>query len=344
MTNDNELNGSVQSLTTFFRDVITKAVQPLRNDLATLKNAVTELSKDMSNMEYRLTKHINERIDTANKNLRGQLAQHREDVRALMTGNIILKRLKITWKWASAYEVNIPINYPMFSGYWSWIIIAGFLLTGCYETTRQITPLADRDNQKSYKQGENHSSVISQGEHKVTITSSEEVVGQKVKFIIEFKNGSKVPIVFGPDQINVTTADDLSLYINTTEDLNKEVAIQKRSKELLNNIATGVGVGAVHGAILPYYNKSYIGAGVAAGVGRGVISAQSRQSSNNIRTKSANMRYQYSTEMLKAQKVSPGKIAKGSLWIEIPYDRSGMVYFDVYVGSERHRLAFKVGK
>ena len=105
------------------------------------------------------------------------------------------------------------------------------------------------------------------------------------------------------------------------------------------------GVGAVHGAILPYYNKSYIGAGVAAGVGRGVISAQSRQNSNNIRTKSANMRYQYSTEMLKAQKVSPGKIAKGFFMDrKFPYDRSGMVYFDVYVGSERHRLTFKVGK
>ncbi len=91
----------------------------MRNDLATLKNGVTELSKDMSKMECRLTKHINERINTANKNLRGQLAQHREDVRALMTGNIILKRLKITRKWASASEVNIPINYPMFSGDWT---------------------------------------------------------------------------------------------------------------------------------------------------------------------------------------------------------------------------------
>ena len=100
----------------------------------------------------------------------------------------------------------------------------------------------------------------------------------------------------------------------------------------------------MQGAILPYYNKSYIGAGVAAGVGRGVISAQSRQRSSNIRTKSANTRYQYSSEMLRAQKVSPGKKAKGSLWIEIPHDRSGMVYFNVYVGSESHRLAFKVGK
>ena len=104
------------------------------------------------------------------------------------------------------------------SGYWSWIIIAGFLLTGCYETTRQVTPFADRENQISYKHGGNHYSVVSQGEHKVTITNSEEVVGRKVKFTIEFENGSKVPIVFGPDQINATTGDDLSLYINTTED------------------------------------------------------------------------------------------------------------------------------
>ena len=63
-----------------------------------------------------------------------------------MIGDNILKKLKSNWKKAFAPEVNIPINYTMVRNFWGWIIIVGFLLTGCYETTRQITPFADRDN------------------------------------------------------------------------------------------------------------------------------------------------------------------------------------------------------
>ena len=90
----------------------------------------------------------------SHKNCHRQLAQHREDIHDLMTGDIILKRIKSNRKNAFTIEVNIPINYDMIRGFWGWIIIAGFLLNGCYETTRQITPFSDRDYQRSYKHGE----------------------------------------------------------------------------------------------------------------------------------------------------------------------------------------------
>ena len=236
------------------------------------------------------------------------------------------------------------------SGYWYWIIIAGFLLTGCYETTRQITPFADRDNQKSYKHGGNHYSVVSQGKHKVTMVSLKKAAGSRVEFTIEVENRSAAPIEFGFDDVNAFTADKLHLYINTLGDLNKEVADQESFREFMNSLTTVLAVAGaqgitIHSGIIG--SRTYTGVTynpVAAAIQRSIAQVEGQQRSSNIRNQADEARNQYASKILKAKELKPGEKVSGSLWIEIPYDRSGMVYFNVYVGSESHRLAFKVGE
>ena len=242
----------------------------------------------------------------------------------------------------------------MFSGYWSWIVIVGFLLTGCYETTRQITPFADRDYQKSYKQGENNSRVVSQGVHKVTMVSLQKAAGSRVEFTIEVENGSAAPIEFGFDHVNAVTEDQLHLYINTLGDLNNEVADQERFREFWNSIATILAMAGAQGMTLHYGSvntiygsRTYSGVTydpTVAAIQQKMAQVEGRQRSSNIRNQADEARHQYASKILKARELNPGEKVSGSLWIEIPYERSGMVYFNVHVGSEGHQLAFKVGE
>ena len=246
------------------------------------------------------------------------------------------------------------INYPMVKGIWGWIIIAGFLLTGCYETTRQITPFADRDYQKSYKQGTNHHRVVSQGEHKVTMVSLQKAAGSRVEFTIEVENGSAAPIEFGVNHVTAVTADELNLYINTLDNLNKEVAGRERFREFWNSIATVIAVAGAQGTTVHYGNvntiygsETYTGVTydpTTAAIQQRIAKVEGRQRSSHIRNQADKARHQYASKILKARELNPGEKVSGSLWIEIPYERSGMVYFNVYTGSEKHRLAFKVGK
>ncbi len=241
----------------------------------------------------------------------------------------------------------------MFNGYWYWIVIAGFLLTGCYETTRQITPFADREYQKSYKQGENHCRVVSQGAHKVSMVSLQKAAGSRVGFTIEVENGSTAPIVFGFDHVTAVTADELNLYINTLGDLNKEVADRERFREFWNSIATILAVAGAQGMTVHYGSvntiygsRTYSGVTYdprVAAIQRRIAQVEGQQRSSNIRNQADESRHQYASKILKARELNPGEKVRGSLWIEIPYERSGMVYFNVHAGSERHRLAFKVG-
>ena len=68
-----KLNGSVDLLAEAMRRVVTEAVQEASGPVST---EVKAMRTEMHDMESRL----NERIDTTNGNVQGQLAQHREDV------------------------------------------------------------------------------------------------------------------------------------------------------------------------------------------------------------------------------------------------------------------------
>lgn len=242
------------------------------------------------------------------------------------------------------------INYPIFSSSFYWIVIAGFLLTGCYETTRQITPYSDRDYQKSYKHGEDHYSIVSKGAHKVTMVSLQKASGVRVQFTIAVENGSAAPITFGFNDVNAVTADKLYLYINTLGDLNKEIADQERHRMFLNSIATGLAEVSAQAPMVQYgrvgsktYKVVTYDPAIAV-IQQRMAQEDGRRRENDIRNQADDARHNYSSKILKAKELKPGEKVEGSLWIEIPYDRSGMVYFTVYVGRERHLLAFKVGE
>ena len=63
------LNGSVQALAQALSDVVSEAVEPVRDDIKILRAEVLAIEKNLS-----------ERIDTTNGNIQAQLAQHRKDV------------------------------------------------------------------------------------------------------------------------------------------------------------------------------------------------------------------------------------------------------------------------
>ena len=65
------LNGSVNLLADAMRKVFTEAVEgavdPLRTEMRAMRT-------DMRDMEGRLTKHIDEQVDTTNQNVQAQIA------------------------------------------------------------------------------------------------------------------------------------------------------------------------------------------------------------------------------------------------------------------------------
>ena len=69
------LNGSVNLLADAMRRVFTEAmegaVDPLRTEMKAMR---TEIRDDMHAMETRLTKHIDEQVDTTNQNVHAQIA------------------------------------------------------------------------------------------------------------------------------------------------------------------------------------------------------------------------------------------------------------------------------
>ncbi len=88
--NKNTLNGSLYRLAMAMRDVFTEAVQ---EGVEPVNNAIGGIRKDMTAMEGRLNKKIddgleatnkmiNEGLKTTNKNVQGQLAQNRKDISA----------------------------------------------------------------------------------------------------------------------------------------------------------------------------------------------------------------------------------------------------------------------
>ena len=166
-----------------------------------------------------------------------------------------------------------------------------------------------------------------------------------MEFTIEVENRSAAPIEFGFDHVNAFTADKLHLYINTLGDLNKEVA----DREFLNSLTSVLAMAGAQGisdhcgivGSRTYTGVTYNPA--AAAIQQEIAKVEGRQRSSNIRNQADEVRYQYAEKILKSKELKPGEKVSGSLWIEIPYDRSGMVYFNVYTGSESHRLAFKVG-
>jgi len=247
-----------------------------------------------------------------------------------------------------------------------WVIILVLFLTGCYETTRQIVPSVDRDNQRSYKHGDEHYSIVSQGVNRVTMVSLQRVAGSRIEFTVEVENKGKEPIYFGFDDVSAKTADQIYLYIHTLGDLNKEIAKKESYRQFINTLGTAVAVAGAQGATYQRgtvrANTTYIGPGgiarvVGSGTYRGVTydparaaiqrsiyQNQGNQQSNNIKNQADNARNEYSSKILKGKELNPGEKADGSLWVEAPYDITGPISFIVYAGSERHVLVFNVGQ
>ena len=68
----------------------------------------------------------------------------------------------------------------------------------------------------------------------------------------------------------------------------------------------------------------------AAAIQREIAQVEGQQRSNNIRNQADEARFQYASKILKAKELKPGEKVSGSLWTEIPYERSGVVYFNIY--------------
>ena len=83
-TDKKGLNGSVDLLASAMRQVFTEAVQgavgTVETEVKALRTEVRDMRGDIDSMRENMATKAD--LDTTNKNVHAQLAQHREDVRA----------------------------------------------------------------------------------------------------------------------------------------------------------------------------------------------------------------------------------------------------------------------